>query len=90
MDFIGEIASQGGPGWVLFAGSLVVLGIREKAHHDTIKEKDEIILSISEKRVEDAEKSRESGYRNMEALRSIIDQVYVIVQNLQNIANNKS
>jgi hypothetical protein len=87
MDFIGAIATQGGSGWLLFAGAIVVLGLREQMHSDRIREKDKIILDLSEKRVNDAVQARETSSRSIENLRVIIDPMYVILQNLQSIAN---
>jgi hypothetical protein len=87
MDFISAIANQGGSGWLLFSGSLVVLGVRETMHANRIKEKDAIILDISEKRVKDATDGRDINSRNIEGLRTLMEPMYVILQNLQNIAN---
>ena len=87
MDISTEIARQG-LGYLLFIGAVIVLGLREKMHSDKIKEKDTIILDLSEKRVRDVAENRDINSRNIENLRSVIEPIYVIVQNLQNIATS--
>lgn len=49
MNFIDTIATQGGSGWLLFSGSLVVIGILWQS----LTKKDELINIEKEKRVAD-------------------------------------
>lgn len=68
MDFTAEIARQGF-GYLLFVAAVIVLGVREKYHTDEENKKDEMILQLAEKRLQDLKDIKDNDQSNFNKLK---------------------
>ncbi len=83
MDYLAEIA-KGGFGYVLFAGSLLVIFFLYKENRRLSDEK----VDLANKRVEDLRQAQAAYSVLSDAATKVAENTYTIVQNLQQLFNN--
>lgn len=81
-DYLGEIAKQG-LGWLLFAGSVVVIYFLYKEIKQLNKDK----IDLANQRVADVEKAREAYGVLSQTASKTSENTLTIVQNIQSILN---
>ena len=83
MEYLSQIAEQG-LGYLLFAGSLLVIFFLHKENQKLSNEK----VELANKRVEDLKEARNAYSILSDASTKVAENTYTIVQNLQQLLNN--
>lgn len=83
MDYLPEVAKQG-LGYLLFAGSLLVIFFLHRENRKLSDEK----VELANRRVEDLKEARNAYGILSETATKVAENTYTIVQNLQQLLNN--
>jgi hypothetical protein len=83
MEYLDQIAKQG-LGYLLFAGSLVIIFYQNRKIDQYQNEK----VELANRRVEDLKDARNAYAAVSDASTKVAENTYTIVQNLQQLLNN--